>query len=400
MNITIDSNSLLFNSTLWYITQLKNNCNNFKYEGNEVISKTGEPLKEKLHFICDTEKFRFIYKDNEIEVNLTNPHYCIPMPTHSDMKRYQEIKLNLINNTESENNNWIEHNSYEEKTKILVDFLEEAKDKFKKMKNFKFNKGKIIVWGLDGCWWEELQEVDSRLLDSIILDQKLKSKINQALTKFTDTELKEKLKALGIKNKLNIVLEGLPGTGKSSTAIAIATKLEKNIASIDFNQKDLTDINFIKSMRKFPDNAICLLEDFDALFIERNKTDNTKVSFSCLLNFLDGSFSRNDMISIITTNHISKIDKAILRPMRTDYVFTFSYCNKYQCEQMFNRLFKEHIENFESIYSAIKNKKFTSCMFQKWLINNIENPEKIIDNVKNLDELIEISSEKEANMFT
>ena len=84
----------------------------------------------------------------------------------------------------------------------------------------------------------------------------------------------------------------------------------------------------------------------------------------------------------------------------TNYVFTFSYCNKYQCEQMFNRLFKEHIENFESIYSAIKNKKFTSCMFQKWLINNIENPEKIIDNIKNLDELIEISSEKEANMFT
>ena len=392
MNITIDSNSNFFNSVLWYITQFKHNCDNLKYEGIEILSKPGEPVKEKIHFMCDNNSFKFFYKDQEIEVSISNPDHCIPMIAgHSgDMKRYQEIKLSFVNeNTEDDDN-----------MKLIVEFLEEAKDKYKKLKNFKFSKGKIVVWGLDGCWWEELQEVDCRLLDSVILEPKLKTKIQSALDKFCNIELKEKLKTLGIKNKLNIVLEGLPGTGKSSTAIAIATTLQKDIASIDFNQKDLNDISFIKSMRKFPHNAICLLEDFDALFLERNKTDNTRVSFSCLLNFLDGAFSRSDMISIITTNHISKIDKAILRPMRTDYVFTFSYCSKYQCEKMFAKLFSDHDELFKSIYSVIKNKKFTSCMFQKWLINNIENPEKLIDNIKNLDELIDLTSEKEANMFT
>ena len=53
--------------------------------------------------------------------------------------------------------------------------------------------------------------------------------------KYNNEEYKEKLKSFGINHKLNLVLSGLPGTGKSSLMFSIATLLRKDIATIDFN---------------------------------------------------------------------------------------------------------------------------------------------------------------------
>jgi ATP-dependent 26S proteasome regulatory subunit len=48
------------------------------------------------------------------------------------------------------------------------------------------------------------------------------------------------------------------------------------------------------------------------------KIDNNKVTLSCILNILDGSYTPEDVIFILTTNHIDKLDEAIRRDGRTD----------------------------------------------------------------------------------
>ena len=57
----------------------------------------------------------------------------------------------------------------------------------------------------------------------------------------------------------------------------------------------------ISKGKKIPDNSIFVLEDIDALYIERNKNEGNRVSYSCILNFLDGVYSKEDLITIITT---------------------------------------------------------------------------------------------------
>ena len=198
---------------------------------------------------------------------------------------------------------------------------------------------------------------------------------------------------------MNIVFSGLTGTGKSSLMFAIASKLNKDIATIDFNNRDLNDHGFICATNKIPKNSIFVLEDIDALYISRNKSVENRVSFSCILNFLDGVYSKENLISIITTNHIEKLDKAIIRPMRIDSIIKFTYCSKYQYNEIFKLIFPDNDDIREQLYKIIKNKKYTTSMLQKFFIRFIYEPEKLMDNVKEFEELINISSEKDSNMF-
>lgn len=393
MKFTIDSNSTYYDSVLWYISTIDNNCDEYKYICTETLNKTCEKLKEKIHFLCNKNNFQFqLNNDIEASILIHSPEHCIPMPVNCGGIK---ILSELIITIDIEKQNITNTQAFE----IINDFLIETKKKFKEISKFKSSDGNILVYALDGGWWDTIQEINPRELNSIILDEDVEKKIKRVLDNYTNPVKKDKFKELGIRNKLNIVLEGLPGTGKSSLCTAIATSLKKNIATIDFNQDDLSDVKFIRSLRKFPENSICLLEDFDALFINREKTDNSKVSFSCLLNFLDGSFTQEDSVTVITTNHIQKIDKAILRPMRTDNIFTFGFCSKYQCKKMFEKLFPG-TTIFPEIYKLIKNKKFTTCIYQKWLINCLEEPEKLGESINILDELIDLCLDKKVEMYT
>jgi len=85
--------------------------------------------------------------------------------------------------------------------------------------------------------------------------------------------------------------------------------------------------------------------------------------------------------------------------MRIDKIFKFSYCSKYQSETIFNIFFPES-KIFDDIYKLVKNKKFTTAMLQKWFITYIYEPDELLNNIKIFEELIDVSSDKDYNMFT
>lgn len=67
------------------------------------------------------------------------------------------------------------------------------------------------------------------------------------------------------------------------------------------------------------EKAILLIEDIDSIFVQRNNVDeNCKISFSAFLQCLDGASFKEGLIVIITTNHIDKLDSALLRAGRMD----------------------------------------------------------------------------------
>jgi chaperone BCS1 len=76
-----------------------------------------------------------------------------------------------------------------------------------------------------------------------------------------------------------------------------------------------------------PEKAIILFEDIDCLFdnLNREKSEDEKddkskikITLSCILNILDGAYTPDDVIFILTTNHIDKLDDAIKRDGRAD----------------------------------------------------------------------------------
>lgn len=173
-----------------------------------------------------------------------------------------------------------------------------------------------------------LGPIGSKQFEHIFLNDNLVETIKADVDKFINSE--EQYCKLGIKYKRTYLFYGPAGTGKSSLATAIANHSGRNILSINVS-KDMTDATLIKVIAGRPDKAIILFEDIDCLFAnlkrsesvevckEGEKKDNSiKVTLSCILNILDGAYTPDDVIFILTTNHIDKLDDAIRRDGRTD----------------------------------------------------------------------------------
>ena len=131
------------------------------------------------------------------------------------------------------------------------------------------------------------------------------------------------------------LLSGEPGSGKSTTVQAAATHFNLDVYALSLSE--MTDDKFSDAISGIPDKSILLLEDIDcAVKIDESNRDtqNTKVTFSGLLNILDGVCSPEGRITFLTTNHRDKLnDAALLRPGRVDYEILYGYATK---EQIFD----------------------------------------------------------------
>lgn len=96
-----------------------------------------------------------------------------------------------------------------------------------------------------------------------------------------------------------------------------------------------------------PEQSIILLEDIDAAFTSREESSNQKaafeglnrVTFSGLLNCLDGVASTEARIVFMTTNYLDRLDPALIRPGRIDVKEYIGHCTHYQVAQMFKRFY-------------------------------------------------------------
>src|SRR5439155_9066304 len=100
-----------------------------------------------------------------------------------------------------------------------------------------------------------------------------------------------------------------------------------------------------------PAGAFFLLEDVDALFRKRQGSVEPTgqgpvlpaagISFSGLLNALDGVMAPNGRVVFMSTNHPEKLDPALIRPGRVDLRMEFPNADREQARRMFLRFFGE-----------------------------------------------------------
>ena len=263
----------------------------------------------------------------------------------------------------------------------------------------------ITMWVYDENYWENNGKKKKRSIDSIYIPNKLKNDLVKEFETFESKEYISRLERLGITRKKVVMLEGPPGTGKSSLIMSLASKLEKDIAYFSFTP-EITDTKLIKSMQNTPDDAIIVFEDIDCLFEERKVNDTSKnsITFSALLNCLDGLVCKDGLIVIATTNHIDKLDPALIRSGRVDRVVNLTYMKKPEIFEMWKKFMEHDYEegSENKFYELTKNLKIniTPSLLQQYLFQYLDQPQKALDNYLEIKDMYDKVVKCEKNMYS
>ena len=321
--------------------------------------------KNKVFKLLGNGWFNIDYKEHSLYININK--IGDPQGLNEDTKIHTEIEIYI--NKETPN---IIDLFFDDASKYYVDTI---LDKLKEN-----NKTTIYMWD---DYWETIEKRPMRSLSTIYLGG-LEHKIHDKIKQFLSDDTKKLYSDLGIPYKQNILFHGYPGTGKSSLIFSLASELNMNVALLHFVAA-MNDLDFMRAMRRIPDNTILVLEDIDVLFESRKKNDENKsgISFSGLLNSLDGLSHIDNQIIFMTTNCKMVLDKALVRPGRIDMDIEFKYSTKAQIKIMFDKFLPKQKEKFTEFYKQIKSLKLTTAILQQYLFGNI-NCEDILETIDEL----------------
>ncbi|CAL7942836.1 unnamed protein product [Xylocopa violacea] len=278
---------------------------------------------------------------------------------------------------------------------IYFNILEEARQMA-----LKEYEGKTVMYTAMGSEWRQFGHPRRRRpIDSVILDTGVAERIIHDCREFIKNP--SWYIDRGIPYRRGYLLYGPPGCGKSSFITALAGELERGICVLNLSERGLTDDRLNHLLAVAPQQTIILLEDIDAAFASREESKEIKsaydglnrVTFSGLLNCLDGVASTEARILFMTTNYLERLDPALIRPGRVDVKEYIGWCSEKQIEQMFLRFYR-NIDNRANelakqfTETIISQKKHVSpAQIQGFFMFYKNNPDDILKNVSHIWEL-------------
>jgi chaperone BCS1 len=146
---------------------------------------------------------------------------------------------------------------------------------------------------------------------------------------------------VGIPYRRGYLFHGLPGTGKSSAVLALASTLKIPLYVLNLAVMT-TDATLEQAIGSIDTDApmMLLIEDIDTAMPKRDDTKDKKAfSLGTLLNMMDGILARENMLLIVTTNRLEVLDPALVRPGRIDKMVEFGLASPRQIQQAIDNFF-------------------------------------------------------------
>ncbi|KAF8077829.1 BCS1 N terminal-domain-containing protein [Lyophyllum atratum] len=203
-------------------------------------------------------------------------------------------------------------------------------------------EGKLVIhtaWGIE--WKPFGQPRRKRPLQSVVLEPGVSQKIEGDIKSFL--ERRQWYADRGIPYRRGYLLHGPPGSGKTSFIQALAGSLSYDICLLNLSERGLADDKLNHLLSNAPERSFVLIEDVDAAFNKRVQTTEdgyqSSVTFSGFLNALDGVASGEERIIFMTTNHVERLDPALIRPGRVDVSELIDDASPVQARTLFTRFY-------------------------------------------------------------
>lgn len=320
-----------------------------------------------------------------------------------------------------------------DKTVILGSYLDFVMEKANELR--RKNQDRLLYTNsrggsLDsrGHPWESVPFKHPSTFETLAMDPEKKTEIMADLLDFANGEAF--YQRTGRAWKRGYLLYGPPGTGKSSMIAAMA-----NFLGYDIYDLELTEVHTNSELRKLlmktSSKSIIVIEDIDCSINLTNRKKSggggggrssnamssyestppgaaavngggeeggNTITLSGLLNFTDGLWSccGSERIFVFTTNHIEKLDPALLRSGRMDMHVFMSYSSFPALKILLKNylgfdesdLKKEMLEQFEEV---VGKAEMTPADVSEVLIKNRRDKEKAL---RELLEILKVKAEK------
>ena len=240
-----------------------------------------------------------------------------------------------------------------------------------------------------------------KTFENLFLPIQIKNNIKNYVDKFIKSEKDYKKK--GIPYKLGFLLYGIPGTGKSSTIYTLSNYLKRDIYSI--NLDIINSYNDFYNKFSHISDSIVVIEDIDCTKTVKRRTKDKKKEkniditiktsteffkekleekleeqfeeqqiskLKIMLEILDGYQYMNNCIIIFTTNHIDKLDPALIRPGRIDHKIELTFCDKEQINSIYNFFTNDKLD--KKFLDKINCKITSSELINSIVLPNCDNP--------------------------
>ncbi|KAG1231797.1 hypothetical protein G6F68_007069 [Rhizopus microsporus] len=242
--------------------------------------------------------------------------------------------------------------------KLLQSLIQEWIDMHYERQNGKLTIYKCVHTRYEGFEWQSVGSKELRSFESVILKAGQKERILKDIQTFRRRE--RWYTNRGIPYRRGYLLYGPPGTGKTSLVQSVASKVNMNVAIVSLSGS-MDDEKFNVLMQEIPRNSILIMEDIDHCVIKDPSSDETnvssKITMSSLLNALDGVVAQEGSMVFMTCNDISRIQPALLRPVRIDMKMELGYADKEQIRKMFWRFLYDEDEDNTRIFDDETEKK-------------------------------------------
>ncbi|PWV17202.1 putative mitochondrial chaperone BCS1 [Trypanosoma cruzi] len=233
---------------------------------------------------------------------------------------------------------------------VVHEFMKEVRASWEEQ-----SKGTVRLY-LPNGWgnrWELLSKRLRRPLSTLYLPRDTIAVVDETKLFLRSREL---YISLGVPWRRGYLFEGVPGTGKTSFILGLASELSLPIYLLSLQSKDLDDASLLGLINSVPPKSLLVIEDLENAIKahsvhsslrnefprEIGEGRDSGVSLSALLNAIDGIASSEGRLLIITANDASRLPSpdALLRPGRVDRRVSFGPLDP---ESM-----KEMVKSFQS----------------------------------------------------
>lgn len=212
--------------------------------------------------------------------------------------------------------------------------------------------GHLFTPDLGAGTWATKRMVSPRKLETIVLNQG----VMETLVNRIDWFLKNKdwYVERGLAYRLVIVMEGPPGTGKTSLLRALTGHFKRNLCPL--NLAVVSEEKLSSLLHEAPESSFIVMEDFDSCpaVLRPEYKDNAgdsqgpmsemfaRAGKSALLQALDGVDVLEGQVIFMTTNYIERIEPAIIRDERVNLMVHLGLLENEAIHRYIKRVFPEH----------------------------------------------------------